>query len=118
MRHQALKSATTAGMLVVEVYRGGRVRSGYGMSARFRSVSRARLRAERLREAWTALAAVIREEQAKSGFCGPDARSIEDIGDRALAEIDDLLFAWTARIAAQPRAQTANLRLREVLLRR
>jgi hypothetical protein len=87
------------------------------MSARFRSVSRAKLRAERLREAWTALAAVIREEQVRPGFCGPDARSIEDIGDRALAEIDDLLFAWTARIAEQPRAQTANLRLREVLRR-
>jgi hypothetical protein len=88
------------------------------MSARFRSVSRAKLRAERLREAWTALAAVIREEQARPGFCGPDARSIDEIGTRALAEVDDLLFAWTARIAAQPRAQTANLRLREVLLRR
>jgi hypothetical protein len=94
------------------------------MSARFRSVSRAKLRAEGLREAWTALAAVvdegpvIREVQAKPGFCGPDARSIEEIGDRALAEIDDLLFAWTARIAAQPRAQTAKLRLHEVLVRR
>jgi hypothetical protein len=97
-------------MLVVEVYRGGRVRSGYGMSARFRSVSRAKLRAERLREAWTALAAVVDE--------GPVKREIEAIGDRALAEIDDALFRWTARIAAQPRAQTANLRLREVLLRR
>ena len=59
---------------------------------------------------------MIREEQAKSGFCGPDARSIEDIGDRALAEIDDLLFAWTARIAAQPRAQTAKLEVCTMVL--
>lgn len=80
------------------------------MSARFRSVSRAKLRAEGLREAWTALAAVVDE--------GPVKREIEAIGDRALAEIDDLLFAWTARIAAQPRAQTAKLRLHEVLVRR
>jgi hypothetical protein len=118
MRHPCADVGTAAGMLVVEVYRGGRVRSRYGMSARFRSVSRAKLRAEGLREAWTALAAVIREVQAKPGFCGPDARSIEEIGDRALAEIDDLLFAWTARIAAQPRAQTTKLRLHEVLVRR
>jgi hypothetical protein len=68
------------------------------------------LRAERLREAWTALAAVVDE--------GPVKREIEAIGDRALAEIDDLLFAWTARIAAQPRAQTTKLRLHEVLVRR
>jgi hypothetical protein len=97
-------------MLVVEVYRGGRVRSGYGMSARFRSVSRAKLRAERLREAWTALAAVVDE--------GPVKREIEAIGDRALAEIDDALFRWTADVAALPRRKIANAKLREVLLRR
>jgi hypothetical protein len=79
------------------------------MSARFRSVSRAKLRAERLREAWTALAVVDE---------GPVKREIEEIGDRALAEIDDALFRWTAEIAATPRASTAQGKLREVLLRR
>jgi hypothetical protein len=45
-------------------------------------------------------------------------REIEAIGDRALAEIDDALFRWTADVAALPRRKIANAKLREVLLRR
>lgn len=88
------------------------------MTSRYHGPAAAKLRVQRVRTAWETLVAVIREEAVKPGFCGPDAREIEEIGVRALTEIDDALFAWTASIAALPRARTAGAKLREALERR
>lgn len=88
------------------------------MTNRYRGPNAAKLRVQRVRTAWSVLAEVIREEAARPLYCGPDPREIEAIGDRALAELDDALFAWTARIAALPRLRPARARLREVIVRR
>ena len=80
------------------------------MTSRYRGPDRAKLRVQRVREAWVQLAAVIREEQANPLYCGPDPGEIEAIGDRATAEIDDALFRCLAQIAALPRAKTAGIR--------
>lgn len=88
------------------------------MTSRYHGPSAARLRAQRVRAAWAQLVAVIREEQVKPLYCGPDARAIEAIGEEALAQVDDILFEWLASIAALPRAKTAGAKLRAALGRR
>src|SRR5580658_11217922 len=80
------------------------------MTSRYHGPDRAKLRVQRVREAWAQLAAVIREEQANPLYCGPDPGEIVSIGDRATTEIDDALFRWLAQIAALPRAKTAGIR--------
>jgi hypothetical protein len=40
------------------------------MTSRYRGPDRAKLRVQRVREAWVQLAAVIREEQANPLYCG------------------------------------------------
>lgn len=88
------------------------------LTARYRGVNRARAKVQRVQAALASLVLMIREEEVKPGFCGPDAREIDEIGARAIAEIDDALFRWTAEIAATPRALTVNAKLREALGRR